>query len=118
MKYLLGLLLCVFGLNARAIDLTQDPLMWTTEALLLADYAQTRQGMERPDKYHELNPMLGAHPSTDKVNAYFATWAASVYFSDKLFQDKRNRTLFLIAVSSVEATVIAHNLRLGLQVRF
>lgn len=37
-----------------------------------ADWAQTRTIAKNPDRYYEINPILGEHPSTGRVNNYFA----------------------------------------------
>lgn len=40
--------------------------------LLGADWAQTRTIAKNPHQFNETNPILGEHPSTQKVNNYFA----------------------------------------------
>jgi len=48
-------------------------------ALLVADWAQTRYIAKNPDKFHEIDAsrFIGEHPSTGKVNVYFATYIVS-----------------------------------------
>ena len=41
------------------------------------DWMQTRQIAQNPDKYRELNPILGEHPSTGEVDVYFAAAIAA-----------------------------------------
>ena len=42
-----------------------------------ADWLQTRCIAKHPDSWRELNPIIGSHPSVDKVDAYFATAIAA-----------------------------------------
>ena len=42
-----------------------------TQAPLLLDWGQTLNIAQHPDHWHELNPLLGPHPSTGSVNMYF-----------------------------------------------
>lgn len=44
-------------------------------SLLGADWAQTRTIAKNPQQYHETNPILGEHPSSGRVNNYFAASA-------------------------------------------
>ena len=41
-------------------------------AVQVIDWRQTRRIAEQPDKYYEMNPILGDHPSVGRVNTYFA----------------------------------------------
>ena len=43
----------------------------TYQALKFIDWRQTRYIAKNSDKYYEMNPILGKHPSVDKVDAYF-----------------------------------------------
>lgn len=40
-------------------------------ALHVADWGQTLEIADHPEKWHEYNPVLGSHPSRGDVNAYF-----------------------------------------------
>jgi hypothetical protein len=40
------------------------------QALLIADWKQTRQIARAPDRYFERNPILGNHPSVGRVDTY------------------------------------------------
>ena len=41
-------------------------------ALLAVDWLQTRFIAKNPARFHEINPILGKHPSLRVVNVYFA----------------------------------------------
>jgi hypothetical protein len=56
---------------------------WTTkdsvfefadQGIIAADWHQTQQIVEEPG-YYEYNPVLGRHPSMEKVNIVMASWA-------------------------------------------
>lgn len=94
------------------------------EALYLAlhgiDWAQTRHlsrnFANNPD-WHEQNPILGMHPSTDAVDAYFAaTGLAHLYVADKLPEGWRK--IFQNLSIGVEAGAAGNNERLGLKAKF
>jgi len=38
------------------------------DALIAVDWAQTLQIADHPDQWYERNPLLGRHPSRDRVN--------------------------------------------------
>jgi hypothetical protein len=44
---------------------------WTAQTPLLLDWGQTLNIAQHPGRFHELNPILGPHPSTGSVNTYF-----------------------------------------------
>ena len=69
MKKLLPLLLLLIPLAANADVTLEKELAYS--ALHLIDWAQTRQIAAQPDKWLELNPLLGQHPSRAKVNIIF-----------------------------------------------
>ena len=61
---------CSFGENWTRGD-TYREVAWG--AIHIADWAQTRQIAQNPDKYHETNPILGSHPSTQSVDLYMGS---------------------------------------------
>jgi hypothetical protein len=44
-------------------------------AVTTIDWRQTREIAEHPDRYYEMNPILGKHPSVGRVNTYFLVTA-------------------------------------------
>ena len=40
------------------------------QAIHVLDWGQTLSIADNPDEYHELNPLIGRHPSRGKVNTY------------------------------------------------
>ncbi len=64
---------CAGGRNKWS---TQDKtLEGTYQVLHVLDWGQTRDIAKNPDKYYEMNPILGKHPSTTEVDIYFITTA-------------------------------------------
>jgi hypothetical protein len=61
---------CTFGENWTRGD-TYREVAWG--AIHVADWAQTRQIAQHPEKYYETNPILGKHPSEQSVNLYMGT---------------------------------------------
>jgi len=75
MKYLL-LILLSFNVYAEGFpeDKLTKNLMIGANALIVADWAQTRYIAENPDRFHETGIaeyFIGKHPSTKEVNQYF-----------------------------------------------
>ena len=85
--------------------------------LLVVDYLQTRQIAKQPEIYHEINPVLGKHPSISTVNTYFAGAAILGYLAlDALPSDLRSWALGAGIV--LELAVTAHNNTIGLKARW
>jgi hypothetical protein len=84
-------------------------------ALTGIDWAQTRKIAKNQDDYHEHNPILGSHPSTEKVDIYFpACIAAHTAVAAALPPEYRKWWQYVFI--GVEAGVVASNLSIGLGV--
>jgi hypothetical protein len=99
---------------------------WSTEdsyrqagvvALSGIDWMQTRKIAKNPDDYHENNPILGEHPSTGKVDAYFAASIAAHTAIAAALPPEYRKWFQYISIG-VEAGVVASNLSIGLGVGF
>ncbi len=85
-------------------------------ALLVADWSQTRDIVAQSASYHEVNPILGLHPSMGKVNGYFA---ASILATNLLAWKLGDKgTYVYIGVGALEAGTVAHNAHIGLKMAF
>jgi hypothetical protein len=83
-----------------------------------ADYRQTTAiSKNSEDGFYEFNPILGKHPSNNRVNKYFLTtlilhpiisWSLPEDYRDSF----QNITLVL------KGGLVAHNLNLGLKITF
>lgn len=47
------------------------------EVLHLVDWGQTLDIARNPQRFYEINPTLGRHPSVGKVNLYMGAWAVA-----------------------------------------
>jgi hypothetical protein len=81
------------------------------------DWAQTRKIAQNPDKWHEHNPVLGSHPSTEKVDIYFPLSIAT-NTAIAMALPPEYRKWFQYVSIGVEAGVVASNFSIGLGVGF
>ncbi len=128
-------------LSIAPIARAQDRAPWTGAdtaleasfaALMLADWAQTRQIARNPGagvRYvpgvgwrdypgvHEINPILGREPSATAVNAYFAGLTAAHAVAARWIP-RPWRTAWQVVPMAIEAGVVGHNLGAGFAFRF
>lgn len=121
MKSLLGAILIAISFNvcAESTAWTSEEQLWGAAAgvLLLGDWATTNNMTHRyNEKYHENNPLLGQHPTTNTVNLYFLTITPVIFLAADYFGDYRKE--ILQATSAVELIMIGNNLRIGLHFQF
>jgi len=86
-------------------------------ALHVADWGQTLEIADHPEKWHENNPVLGDHPSRGQVNAYFiatgllhpvVSYGLRKYTPDGWVQAWQYVTI------GIEVGATANNLKLGI----
>ena len=109
-------MLLLWSYQCRAGD-EWDPaskyLAGSALAATLADWSQTRYIAKHPDQFYETNRVLGKHPTTGKVDAYFAGSIALSYFiADQL--PSNYRKIFLGGITVVEISFVNHNKSLGI----
>jgi len=113
---LTALALCA-GLS-QADDLTPKEIH--TELLfagtLLLDYSQTRDIKNHPGMY-ETNPILGKHPSDDKIATYFVLAGVGHYLVTKALPAEY-RPAWQWGAIGLETLVILHNKQIGLSFKF
>ncbi len=118
---ILGIILATVltAVPAQAREWTQEERAWgaTLAAVTLADWATTRNLSRRYNEgYYERNPVLGRHPSTDRVDLHFALGGAITYFvADSLDQYRKP---FLMGFTAIELIMVNNNLNIGLKMRF
>ncbi len=83
----------------------------TSQGLMSADWIQTQKIVKNPDKYQELNPVLGPHPSMSKLNTYFALWVP-VHAGVSCILPQLYRRIWQGGTIGVEAPVVYENNRL------
>lgn len=86
-------------------------------ALHLADWAQTRYGVEHPDKFKEYNHSLGEHPSRKDVNRFFAQ-GVLVYGLASLILPPDWRRPFQYLVIGYKASTVERNYQAGAKFEF
>lgn len=84
--------------------------------MLLADWNQSRQIARHPEIYHEKNPIIGRHPSTRRVDLYFAGAILGLNALDWIMPDKPSNGLWL-GVIVIEGATLHNNLGIGLRIR-
>ena len=107
------LILVKFAYAGDDWDSASKYLAGSALASTLADWSETRYIAKHPDEFYEANRVLGKHPTTGKVDAYFAGSIALTYFiADQL--PSNYRKIFLGSISVVEISFVNHNKSLGI----
>lgn len=114
------LALLLFTAPAMAVDAwdrTDYTLLGTMTAVQVVDWRQTRRILEQPDRYHEVNPILGRNPDRGSVDLYFAvSWLLKAGIAHVLPSQWRKVWLGGMAVGSLG--LVIHNNNIGLGVRW
>lgn len=98
-------------------DNSDKALFATYTVVRAADMAQTINIARNPDRFHEMNPLLGRHPSEQKVIGFFIISHALIWLAADYMPPKA-RKLFLTGGIAIEAGFVANNSRLGIKVSF
>ncbi len=120
MKVILAaLLIAVLSAPARADEWSKTDigLQAAATALMVVDWGQTLKAASQTDKYCEMNPILGKHPSRGRVNTYFATAIIGhAAISHILPQDYRRiwQSVFI----GVELAATSINYQAGVKIKF
>ena len=91
-------------------------LILALNILLFIDWRQTITIAKNPDKFQEYNPILGKHPSEDKVDNYFLI-VSILAMLGLVFLSHWNTTWVLPALfiaTLMELVVVIHNSREGI----
>jgi hypothetical protein len=82
----------------------------TADVLIAMDYLQTRNMLHRYDEgYHELNPILGSHPSVARLGTVCLGSVILVHNLPAKYQ---------WAYVALEAVAVLHNRKIGLKMEF
>lgn len=106
-------LIFAFSLPAHAWTAKDTYLQGAVISALLIDMAQTLYISEHPDKYCELNPLLGKHPGKDKVIGYFLG-AIALHTAISFALDERERRWWQGCALFIETGVTLRNVSLGI----
>lgn len=112
---------------------SKDPITNTSivaaNVLLLADWAQTRYGTDRPDQFEETGfarHFTGEHPTTGEVNRYNASVLLLMNVGGYFLPEKASffgmewnpkKSLYL-GIAVVEADTVHHNAEAGVKLEF
>ena len=122
MKSIICVFLLFVSLSIKAEPFegwTKEEKSWfaAAEVFHVTDYLTTRNMLYAQQGYYETNPILGAHPSPDRLNIWFAGWLVGNYFiSDALSHE--HRLLWLKIYTAIEVGATANNLYVGARITF
>lgn len=86
---------------------------WST--IHVIDWVQTRRGLD--DGYSEGNPIMGTDPSIGTVNTYFAATLIGHALISVLLP-KETRPYWQMYWIGASATIVGHNMVVGVRLRF
>jgi hypothetical protein len=93
---------------------TSDTIFFAIYCVLHAiDWSQTLGIAHHPDRYYEINPVIGRHPSTGWVNIYMGTSLAAVYTGVRAMPPKHRWKVWL-ALIGIKSALVALNFSVGL----
>lgn len=104
--------------HAEGREWTNSQLAWGAAGLALTaiDWGQTRNISRNPDRFKELNPLVGEHPSLGQVNRHFIVSAALIGLAAHYLPEYRDVILKMHVGLQVANT--ARNFSIGLRVEF
>lgn len=82
-------------------------------AMHVADWGQTLDIADHPEKWHEHNPILGNNPSRGRVNAYFITTAVLHPVVSAALPEPY-RKWWQYGTIGLEAVCVGNNARIGI----
>lgn len=112
------LCLALLALPAQAREWTDDELRWGAALAVtrLVDWGQTRYIAKHPDRFREVNPLIGDHPSLGEVNRHFIVSTALMFAAAHYLPQYRTRLLQVYVV--VGAGYVVHNIGIGVRFQF
>ena len=110
-------ILLIFNPNAEPLTKEQKVMQGTYLGVHVIDWGQTRYIAKHPEEHRELNLILGSHPSTEEVDAYFLSTALLHTGITKSLPDKYRKYWQMFTIG-VEVGVVERNVRLGVGVAF
>jgi hypothetical protein len=73
-------------------------LFWLNAGILFLDWGETLNIAQNPERFHEMNPILGRHPSVTTVNLYFGAVIATRGVTSYLLPRSKRRKLEIISL--------------------
>lgn len=97
---------------------TQDIVLESTWlAFHLIDWGQALDIADQLTKYSEVNPILGKHPSRDKVHLYFGATALA-HLGITYILPQKYRPYWQMITIGISATNVFYGFSAGLHIRF
>jgi hypothetical protein len=118
-------IIIIFFCLIPALSFASDPwsiqdiaLESTYIALHVIDWGQTRDIAKNPDEYHEAyNPLLGNHPSKDKVDLWFLTTTVTHILITN-YLPSECRPYFQGVTIGIAGSLVLINFSVGLKIAF
>ena len=86
------------------------------QVIHVVDWGQTLEIARNPNDYHELNPIMGRHPSVGNVNVYMGLSSVAHVAISVLIPKEYKETWQWITIGLSGACVISNfNIRLGVK---
>jgi hypothetical protein len=95
----------------------QVALELSYQVLHFVDWQQTRYIARHPDEYREINPILGDHPDTEWVDAYFLATGIGHFLVSHALPDRYREYWQYVTVGIVGA-VVGWNYSIGIRMEF
>jgi hypothetical protein len=115
--FVLGLANIAQAHDFRDWDNHDKVLLGTALGATMLDWAQTRYIARHPERYREINPVLGSHPAVSKVDKYFALSIVGIT-GIALELPSRYRKWWLGGVTVIEVGFVLHNDWIGIKADF
>lgn len=96
-------------------DTTEKAMVGGALLVTGADYLQTRTIARNPDQFYETNPLIGHHPSQEKVATCFIISTAAAILIADLIDDHTWRKIWLGFWLGSETATVVNNERLGIR---
>jgi len=115
----LGCLLCSCATFKNADPWTGEQIVLQSVAAVLkvADWGTTLDIVEKADRYYEVNPVLGKHPSKNEVNKYFmVSMGTQILITHLLPSEYRN--WWLGSNILISGYWVKNNYGIGLRINF
>lgn len=127
--FMLVLTILLISTPTYALDswTKQDIILEATwQSLHFIDYGQTLSIAKNPDRYYEMNPLLGKHPSTELVHVYMLGGAllhpVITYLLPRKVEllgvDFPLRTVWQMISIGMSLGCVVNNASIGLRVEF
>ena len=114
---LLALILLVSCANRKPLTKSQIVGEVAWQVIHVIDWGQTLDIADNPDRYHEINPLIGRHPSRSKVNAYMAA-SALIHPVVTYFIPTEYRWYWLGGTLALSTACVVNNNAIGLSLGF